>query len=138
MNRRDRLLTSAESLVARLERLLPASPVEPDWDNTIAFRWCGLQQPEYPQASCRLQPIRRPCTLSLADMQCIDYQKAEIVRNTQQFLQGLPANNVLLWGSRGTGKSSLIKALLDEYAAAGLRLVEVDKQHLVELTDILG
>lgn len=137
MNRLDRLLASAESLVARLERLLPGSSVEPDWDNTIAFRWHGLQHREYPQASSPLQPIRRPRTLSLADMQCIDRQKKELVRNTRQFLQGLPANNVLLWGSRGTGKSSLIKTLLDEYASDGLRLVEVDKKHLVELPDIL-
>jgi len=137
MNRLDRLLASAESLVVRLERLLPDSSQEPDWNNTIAFRWRGLRQREYPQASSPLQPIRRPGTLSLDDMQCIDRQKAEIVRNTQQFLQGLPANNILLWGSRGTGKSSLIKTLLDAYGADGLRLVEVDKQHLVELPEIL-
>jgi uncharacterized protein len=74
MSQLDRMLASAESLVARLERLLPPTPVEPDWDKTIAFRWRGRQHSESPDASCRLQPIRRPCTLSLADMQCIEYQ----------------------------------------------------------------
>ena len=131
MRQLEQLLTSAESLVTRLERILPAAPAQPDWDDTIAFRWRGLRHPD-----C-LQAIRRPCALALADMQCIDRHKQEIVRNTRQFIHDLPSNNVLLWGSRGTGKSSLIKALLNEYAAAGLRLIEVDKQHLIDLPDIL-
>lgn len=115
----------------RLESLLPASPKEPDWANATAFRWRGLDKTE------RLRPISQPKTLKLDDIRCIDRQKNIISRNTRQFLQGLPANNVLLWGSRGTGKSSLIKALLNEYSSAGLRLIEVDRQHLAELPDIL-
>src|SRR5690606_3252635 len=75
--------------------------------------------------------------LALNDVLCVDRQKSELDRNTRQFIKGLPANNALLWGSKGTGKSSLIKALLNEYAAEGLRVIEVDRQHLVDLPDIL-
>ncbi len=127
----ESLLGRAETLLVRLEKLLPPVPQTLDWDAAIAFRWRGLGHPE------RLRPVSQPKTLALDDIRCIDRQKNLIARNTRQFLQGLPANNVLLWGSRGTGKSSLIKALLNEYAAQGLRLVEVDRQHLAELPDIL-
>ena len=119
------------NVLERLEALLPARAREPDWHTSVAFRWRGLEHPE------RLRPIVHPLTLRLDDIRCIDRQKEAIDRNTRQFLAGFPANNVLLWGSRGTGKSSLIKALLNEYASRGLRLIEVDRQHLVELPDIL-
>ena len=125
------LLQKAESLIERLEALVPGKPQEPDWQSAVAFRWRGLGRPE------QLHPITHPKTLKLADIRCIDRQKQAIDRNTRQFLAGFPANNVLLWGSRGTGKSSLIKALLNDYSAQGLRLIEVDRQHLVELPDIL-
>ncbi len=125
------LLAQASELMSRLEKLLPPAPIEPDWPGAIAFRWRGVAHPE------SLQPIRRPHRLALADLLCVDAQKRELDRNTRQFLQGLPANNALLWGSKGTGKSSLIKALLTEYADQGLRIIEVDRQHLVELPDIL-
>jgi len=127
----ESLLERAEAVLLRVEKLLPPAPQEPDWDAAIAFRWCGVDRPQ------RLRPVGRPQTLALDDIRCLDRQKNLVVRNTRQFLQGLPANNVLLWGSRGTGKSSLIKALLHTYADAGLRLVEVDRQHLAELPDIL-
>jgi hypothetical protein len=127
----ESLLERAEMLLRRLERILPPVSEPPDWEAGIAFRWRGLECAE------RLRPIQRPQTLALADILCLDRQKTALVRNTRQFLRGLPANNVLLWGARGTGKSSLIKALLNEYACEGLRLIEVDRQHLVELPDIL-
>jgi len=127
----ETLLERAEAVLRRLERILPPAPHEPDWEAAIAFRWRGLGHPE------RLRPILHPKTLSLADIRCLDRQKNLISRNTRQFLRGLPANNVLLWGARGTGKSSLIKALLHEYADEGLRLVEVGREHLEELPDIL-
>lgn len=127
----ERLLEKASGLVDRLEKLVPAGPEEPDWSGAIAFRWRGAGSRQ------RLQPIRHPHSLALADLLCVDRQKAELDRNTRQFLQGLPGNNALLWGSKGTGKSSLIKALLHEYAGAGLRIIEVDRQHLVELPDII-
>lgn len=123
----ESLLERAEAVLRQLEKILPPVPQPPDWDAAVAFRW---------QAQ-RLRPIARPQTLALADIRCIDRQKNLLDRNTRQFLQGLPANNALLWGSRGTGKSSLVKALLREYAALGLRLIEVDAGHLAELPDIL-
>jgi len=125
------LLHRTETLLQRLEKVIPSPPQPPDWNAAIAFRWRGLEHPE------RLRAIARPKMLTLADMRCIDRQKQALDRNTRQFLQNLPANNVLLWGSRGTGKSSLIKALLNEYANQRLRLIEVDRQHLAQLPDIL-
>jgi predicted AAA+ superfamily ATPase len=125
------LLTRTEMLLQRLERLLSNAPAEPNWHTAIAFRWRGTDQPE------RLRAIAHPKTLKLADIRCIDRQKTIIDRNSRPFIRGRPANNVLLWGARGTGKSSLIKALLNEYAASGLRMIEVDRQHLAELPDLL-
>lgn len=125
------LLDRAEAVLRRLENILPSAPREPDWDTAIAFRWRGLDRPQ------RLRPIIHPKALALADIRCLDRQKNLISRNTRQFLLGLPANNVLLWGARGTGKSSLIKALLNEFAEQGLRLLEVGREHLEELPDIL-
>lgn len=127
----DRLLNRAEQLLERFAQLLPPAVGAPDWDTVIAFRWRRQGRSGW------FQPIRRPHRLRLADLLCIDAQKAEIERNTRQFVRGAPANNVLLWGSRGTGKSSLIKALLNEYAPRGLRLIEVDKSDLVDLPDIV-
>ena len=127
----ESLLERAETILQRLEQILPPVSQAPDWNSATAFRWRGLDRPE------RLRPINHPKTLTLVDIRCLDRQKTIISRNTRQFLLGLPANNVLLWGSRGTGKSSLIKALLNEYAGEGLRLIEVDRQHLAELPDIL-
>ena len=125
------LFAQAAELLGRLEKLLPAAPAEPDWSAANAFRWRGTAHPE------PLQPIRRPHRLALADLLGVETQKRELDRNTRQFLRGLPANNALLWGAKGTGKSSLVKALLTEYGDLGLRLIEVDRQHLMELPDIL-
>jgi predicted AAA+ superfamily ATPase len=124
------MLARTAGLIDRLERLLPGAPAEPDWDGAIAFRWRGAEHRE------PLQAIRRPHRLALSDLLCLDRQKEELDRNTRQFLKGLPANNALLWGAKGTGKSSLVKALLTEYAPRGLRIVEVDPRHLVELPDM--
>ena len=126
------LLERAESILRRLEHILPPVPKEPDWNHAIAYRWLGLDRQQE-----KLRPIIHPKTLKLDDIRCIDRQRNLISRNTRQFLRGLPANNVLLWGSRGTGKSSLIKALLNEYAGEGLRMVEMDRRHLAELPDVL-
>jgi predicted AAA+ superfamily ATPase len=125
-------LDRIERLLDRLENLLPkVPPSSTDWQTSIAFRWRRQFQRGY------LQPVRHPHRLRLEDLQRIDWQKAELERNTQQFLANKPCNNVLLWGARGTGKSSLIKALLNEYAQHGLRLIEVDKHDLMDLPDIV-
>ncbi|MFZ9677588.1 MAG: ATP-binding protein [Quisquiliibacterium sp.] len=130
----DQLSARLEILLARIETLLPASPL-PDWNASVAFRWRRRASGFGTQAY--LQPVRSLSTIRLADLKNIDDQKKAIDRNTRQFVKGLPANNVLLTGSRGTGKSSLIKALLNAYSAKGLRLIEVDKDDLADLPDII-
>jgi len=128
----ERLVQRAEALMARIEQVLPQPMAAPDWSASVAFRYRK-------RSSGRggLEPVRHVAQLGLADLQEIDGQKEKIQRNTEQFVKGLPANNVLLTGSRGTGKSSLIKACLNEYAAQGLRLIEVDKDDLTDLPDII-
>jgi hypothetical protein len=126
----DDILTRASTLIGRIEELLPRPVAPPSWDAT-AFRWRKDGQ------RGRLEAIGHPHRLALEDLLCIDAQRAEIERNTRQFLAGRSANNVLLWGSRGTGKSSLIKALLNAYQDQRLRLIEVDKDDLLDLPDIL-
>ena len=125
------LLSRAERVLERLESLLPGPAAAPDWDAAVAFRW----QRRHGRAA--LTPVRMRHRIRLEDLQDIDEQKARIDRNTRQFLAGRRANNVLLTGARGTGKSSLIKALLNEYSAQGLRLIEVDKTDLVDLPEIV-
>lgn len=124
------LLSKAEELLDRFSRQLPEMPPPTDW-SALAFRWH-----RHPHAGS-LQAISHPHTLCLDDLQGIERQKTLLVQNTRQFLRGLPANNALLWGSRGTGKSSLIKALLNAHAGEGLRLIEVERQELVDLPQIV-
>ena len=124
-------LDRAERLLDHIEALLPEAPGEPDWDQHIAFRWKRHFQRGY------LQGVKHPHKLRLSDLQRIDRQKAELERNTRQFIAGLPANNALLWGPRGTGKSSVIKALLNEFHEQDLRLIEVDKDDLIMIPDII-
>lgn len=125
----DALINRAESILQRLEVLLPAAPAVTDW-SVHAWRWRRRNGRGF------LQAVAHPRHVRLSDLQGVDAQKKIIDRNTRQFLQGLPANNVLLTGARGTGKSSLIKALLGDYADGGLRLIEVDKSELADLPDI--
>lgn len=121
----------AETLLMRLEQLLPAPPPVIDWKASIAFRW----RKKHTQGA--LEPIHQVHRIDLRDLQGIDEQKTLVERNTRQFVDGYPANNVLLTGARGTGKSSLIKALLNKYASRGLRLIEVEKRDLTDLPDIV-
>jgi uncharacterized protein len=126
----DTLIQRAEALLGRLEAILPHPLAEPDWDASIAFRYRKRG------GSGSLEPVKHVATIRLGDLQEVDPQKERLQRNTAQFVAGRPANNVLLTGARGTGKSSLIKACLNEYAAQGLRLIEVDKTDLVDLPDL--
>jgi predicted AAA+ superfamily ATPase len=127
----QRLLDRAETLLGQLEASLPPAIPAPDWKTSSAFRWRTRNGRGWLQAVAHPHPIR------LADLNNIDDQKARIVANTRQFVAGKPANNVLLTGSRGSGKSSLVKAVLNEYAGKGLRLIEVDKDDLTHLPDIV-
>ena len=124
------LIGRVESLLARVEALFPAIGPDPDWKRVLAARWRKQGGRGF------LQPVLHPHAISMSDLVAIDPQKQTIDRNTRQFLNGLPANNVLLTGSRGTGKSSLVKAMLARYHSKGLRLVEVDKADLTDLPDI--
>jgi predicted AAA+ superfamily ATPase len=126
----ERLLRLAEAALARLDAALPPAPPPADW-NAVAFRWRKRDGRGW------LQPVRHPHPIRLADLGNIDDQKARIVANTRQFVAGKPANNVLLTGTRGSGKSSLVKAVLNEFCHRGLRLIEVDKDDLVDLADIV-
>ena len=126
-----RLIERLERLVERAEFLLPPAPAPADLGAAVAYRWRATV------AGGRFQPVLRPHRIALADLRGIDRQKAILDRNTRQFVRGHGANNALLSGSRGTGKSSLVKALLNEYAPEGLRLVEVDKHDLVSLPDLV-
>ncbi|HSI51125.1 MAG TPA: ATP-binding protein, partial [Ideonella sp.] len=125
------LLARAERVLARLEANLPQPLPAPDWAASAAFRYRKRQ------GQARLEPVRLVAGIRLADLQEIDGQKVRLQRNTAQFVAGATANNVLLTGARGTGKSSLIKACLNEFSARGLRLIEVDKADLVDLPDIV-
>jgi uncharacterized protein len=127
----DRLIARAEHLLLRLEAVLPHALLPPDWDASIAFRYRKRG------SSSLLQPVRHVASIALADLKEVDAQKERLLANTAQFVAHQPANNVLLTGARGTGKSSLIKACLNQYAVQGLRLIEVDKTDLVDLPDIV-
>jgi len=124
-------LQRAEGLLARIEPLLPVQPPVIDWDRTLAARW------QRDARSGFLAPLEVSLDLSLADLIGVDRQRDLLAANTRQFVDGLPANHVLLWGARGTGKSSLIRALLAEYAASGLRLIEIERDHLADLPRVV-
>jgi predicted AAA+ superfamily ATPase len=128
----ERLMARAEQLLQRVESILPQPVQAPDWSAAIAFRYRRRGS-----GHGVLEPVRHIGSMSLTDLKEIDAQKEKIQRNTQQFVDGKLANNVLLTGARGTGKSSLIKACLNTYAPNGLRLIEVDKADLVDLPDIV-
>ena len=130
----EHLLVRAESLLARLEEILPHAATAPDWGASVAWRYRrrgGIR------SAGTLEPVRHVARIRLADLKEVEPQKQRLLRNTEQFVAGRGANNVLLTGARGTGKSSLIKACLNEFAPQGLRLIEIDKTDLVDLPDIV-
>ena len=129
----ERLIERAEALISRIEQVLPLPLQEPkNWNESIAWRYLRRST-----GQALLEPVRHVAPLGLNELVEIEPQKEKIQRNTEQFVNGKPANNVLLTGARGTGKSSLIKACLNAYAPRGLRLIEVDKSDLVDLPDIV-
>lgn len=131
MNDFSKLVSRAESLVGRLEKLVLSEPAPTDWGASIAFRWRKRDGRGVIEAVTNVHRIE------LKDLQGIDAQKQLVEQNTRQFVEGFPANNVLLTGARGTGKSSLVKALLNKYAPRGLRVIEVEKHDMVDLPEIV-
>ena len=127
----EHLLERAHALITRLESVLPQAPSAPDWNASVAWRYRRRGNAGV------LEAVRHIATIRLADLKEVEPQKERLLRNTEQFVAGHGANNVLLTGARGTGKSSLIKACLNEFAPRGLRLIEVDKGDLVDLQDIV-
>ena len=125
------LISQLKRVLTSMEQILPRPLPALDWSATIAANWRKHSFTGYLEA---LDGVER---ISLDDLLGIDEQKRVVEENTQQFLNRLPANNVLLWGTRGTGKSSLVRAILNNYADQGLRIVQVDKDDLVNLPDIL-
>ena len=130
MNLKPELETRLERVLASVEQLLPPAAAPLDWERTWAANWRRHSFAGYLEAVPQIEETR------LDDLVGIDRQRRVVEDNTRQFLAGFPANNVLLWGSRGTGKSSLVRALLNTYASQGLRIVQVDKQDLPQLSDI--
>lgn len=130
MSELDHFLQRAQRLMDRVDHLLPPANPEPDWAANTAFRWRQRLGAGF------LEPVPDPHAVALEALHNVGRQKTLLDRNTKQFVRGLPANNALLWGARGTGKSSLVKALLHAHADAGLRLIEMDKGELVDLPDV--
>ena len=130
----DSTLQRLADVLERFESLLPMQS-RIDLSASLAFRWrkrryLGIERGE-------LQQVRRPALIAFDDLKHVDDQKEAIRQNTERFVRGLPANNVLLTGARGTGKSSLIRACLHQFSDRGLRLIEVDKRDLVDIADIV-
>jgi hypothetical protein len=125
------LVERAEALLGRLEAIVPRPLGAPDWDASIAFRYRRRS------GAGVLEPVRHVADIRLTQLREVEPQKQRLLRNTARFVAGQPANNVLLTGARGTGKSSLVKACLNEFAVQGLRLIEVDKSDLVDLPDLV-
>jgi uncharacterized protein len=130
VNDMEEFFFRANQLLERWEDLLEGRSAKPDWSHD-AYRW------RHDHQGMRLLPVKNPHRVALDDLLCIDRQKAEMLRNTDQFVRGRPANNALLWGARGTGKSTLIKAIFNAFVDRGLRLIEVEKEHLVDLVEIV-
>lgn len=130
-SRLQSFLTRAEQVLERLEPLLPALRPHVDWSQCVAARWQRDGRSGY------LQPLQVSLDLALSDLLGVDAQREQLARNTRQFVDGLPANHALLWGARGTGKSSLVRALLAEYASSGLRLIEIERDHLADLPRVV-
>lgn len=130
MSESDKFFQNANGLIDRLGSLLPETGDKPDINASSALRWRHRDNQYW------LEPVRHTSSIELDDLQCIDRQKSAIVQNTRQFINAVPANNALLWGPRGTGKSSLIKAILNRFKSEGLRVIEVQRQYLVDLLDI--
>jgi hypothetical protein len=131
MSELEKLIKRGEALLERVETLLPPASRAVDWSASIAFRWRKTSRGRF------IQPIANVHRIRLSDLHGVDNQKVLIEQNTRQFVEGRTANNALLTGARGTGKSSLVKAVLNKFHRQGLRLIEVEKHDLIDLPEIV-
>lgn len=129
-NLKPDVVARLERVLSSVEMLLPKAVAPIDWSSCHAANWRRHSFSGY------LEAVRVTDTTTLDELLGVDEQKEIMVNNTQQFLAGLPANNALLWGSRGSGKSSLVKALLNKFASQGLRFIQVEKEDLIYLSEI--
>jgi predicted AAA+ superfamily ATPase len=127
----ERVLEKLDRILDRVEQIVPHKPESPDWKKAIAYRWRRRANGGF------LQPVSSPHNIRLSDLQGVDDQKRLVEQNTRQFVEGFTANNVVLTGAKGTGKSSLVKAVLNKFASRGLRMIEVEKHDLLDLPDIV-
>ncbi len=132
MEIKPELVAQIERVLSSVEMLLPRATKPVEWETCYAANWRRHSFSGY------LEPVKVTDTTQLDELLGVEDQKATMIDNTKQFLQGLPANNALLWGSRGTGKSSIVKALLNEYAEQGLRVIQVEKEDLIYISEIFS
>ncbi len=132
MNLKPEVIAQLERVLSSVEMLLPCAAEPVNWDTCYAANWRRHSFSGY------LEPVKVTDTTRLDELLGVDDQKTVMINNTRQFLKGLPANNALLWGSRGTGKSSIVKALLNEYANEGLRIIQVEKEDLIYISEIFS
>lgn len=132
LNLKPEVVAQLERVLGSVEMLLPRTVKPVDWSNCYAANWRRHSFSGY------LEPVRVTDTTTISELLGVEEQIEVMTHNTRQFLAGLPANNALLWGSRGTGKSSLVKALLNEYASGGLRVIQIEKEDLIYLSDIFS
>ncbi len=132
MNIKPEVVAQLERVLSSVEMLLPTAVKQVDWSSCHAANWRRHSFSGY------LEPVKVTDTTTLDELLGVDEQKKIMVDNTRQFLQGLPANNALLWGSRGTGKSSIVKALLNQYGDQGLRIIQVEKEDLIYIPEIFA
>ena len=132
MNLKPEVVEKLERVLSSVEQLLPQAVAPIDWAGVTAANWRRHSFAGY------LEPIEHIEATRLDELVGIERQKTILEKNTRQFLRGYPANNALLWGSRGTGKSSLVRALLNKYAPDGLRIIQIDRHDLDFLPDIFA
>jgi uncharacterized protein len=132
INLKPEVVAQLERVLGSVEMLLPRAVKPVDWSACHAANWRRHSFSGY------LEPVKVTDTTTLDELLGVEEQKETMVHNTRQFLAGLPANNALLWGSRGTGKSSLVKALLNEFGPKGLRVIQIEKEDLIYLSEIFN
>ncbi len=132
INLKPEVVAQLERVLSSVEMLLPRMAKPLDWSVCYAANWRRHSFSGY------LEPVKVTDTTTLDELLGVEEQKETMISNTRQFLAGLPANNALLWGSRGSGKSALIRALLNRYHSDGLRIIQIEKEDLIYLSEIFN